>query len=67
MTPEELDQWMRRMGALRGKERLAEREAASLLGWSRESLRQALAGREAPLYIGLACRWLEREEQQRGG
>ena len=64
MEPEELEQWMRRMGALRGKERLAEREAAGLIGWTRESLRSCLAGRRAPNYIGYACKWLEQEARR---
>ncbi len=60
MTKEDLNAWMKRMGRMRGKDRLSEREAAELLGWNRESLRPRLTGaREVPKYIELACRLLE--------
>ena len=60
MTQADLEAWMRRMGKYRGKERLSERDAAELLGWTREALRPRLAGtREVPRYIDLAARMLE--------
>lgn len=65
MTPEELERWMVDMGRLRGKERLAEREAAELLGCSRQYLRNILAGKTAPRYVGYACKWLRHVEGRR--
>lgn len=60
MTQQDLEDWLRRMGKMRGKDRLSEREAAELLGWNRESLRPRLTGkRPVPTYIELACKMLE--------
>jgi hypothetical protein len=60
MTSEDFNAWLDRMGRLRGKDRLSEREAAELLGWTREALRPRINGtRAVPRYIELACRLLE--------
>lgn len=60
MTPDDLNDWMTRMGRLRGRDRLTERQAAEMLGWTRESIRSRLDGdRPVPTYIELACRMLE--------
>lgn len=59
-SKEDLDSWMIRIGQMRGKTRISEREAAQLLDWSRESLRQRLSGdRPVPRYIALACKMVE--------
>lgn len=66
MTNLEFQQWAERMGRLRGKERLSERDIAEVLGWARESVSQRLAGtREVPRYIELACRMAEIMERAR--
>lgn len=66
MTSKDLNEWLDRMGRLRGKERLSEREAAELLGWTREALRPRINGtRAVPVYIELACRMLEVMERAR--
>lgn len=60
MTTQEFIEWGERMGRLRGKERLSERDISELLGWAREAVSQRLAGtREVPKYIDLACRMAE--------
>ena len=60
MTTEEFNAWAIRLGVLRGKERLSEREISDLLGWARESVSQRLAGtRTVPKYIELSCRMTE--------
>lgn len=60
MTNAEFIAWAERMGRLRGKERLSERDISDVLGWARESVSQRLAGaREVPKYIELACRMAE--------
>ena len=60
MTNLEFQQWAERMGRLRGKQRLSERDISEVLGWARESVSQRLAGtREVPKYIDLACRMAE--------
>ena len=66
MTNAEFIAWAERMGRLRGKERLSERDIAEVLGWARESVSQRLAGtREVPKYIELACRMAEIMERAR--
>lgn len=66
MTNLEFQQWAERMGKLRGKARLSEREIAAVLGWNRESVSQRLAGtREVPRYIELAARMAEIMERSR--
>lgn len=60
MTNLEFRQWAERMGRLRGKERLSERDISELLGWAREAVSQRLAcTREVPKYIALAARMAE--------
>lgn len=64
MTQQEFIDWAERMGSLRGKERLSERDIAEVLGWARESVSQRLAGtRGVPRYIELACRMAELMER----
>ena len=68
MNTEDFNAWAERMGRLRGKKRLSEREIADVLGWARESVSQRLAGtRDVPLYIDLACRMAELMERARRG
>lgn len=66
MTNAEFIAWAERMGRLRGKERLSERDISDVLGWARESVSQRLAGtREVPKYIALAARMAEIMERAR--
>jgi transcriptional regulator with XRE-family HTH domain len=68
MNTEDFNAWAERMGRLRGKKRLSEREIADVLGWARESVSQRLAGtRDVPRYIELACRMAELMERARRG
>lgn len=55
MTSDDFRAWMSHMGAQKGKERLSEREASEVLGWSRMAVRNALNGKDPPRYIALAC------------
>ena len=55
MKSAEFIEWMTVMGKKRGKDRLSERDAETILGLSRMTVRRYLAGGEAPKYIGLAC------------
>jgi transcriptional regulator with XRE-family HTH domain len=60
MTTDEFKAWAERIGKLRGKDRLSEREIAELLGWARGSVTKRLHGLEpVPTYIDLACRYVE--------
>ena len=66
MDSRQFNEWAERMGRLRGKARLSEREISEVLGWARESVSQRLAGtREVPRYIELACRMAEIMERAR--
>lgn len=60
MNQQDFIDWAERMGRLRGKERLSERDISELLGWAREAVSQRLAGtRAVPRYIALAARMAE--------
>lgn len=58
-TSEDFRAWLVAMGKKRGLEAISQHEASRLLGYSRDSVRKIVAGRQrVPRYINLACQAL---------